>query len=108
MSPTHSRFKNLSQVAKVFAADTPLRGLTHIGPTIAERLATIGVSTVGDLQRVGVAQAFQKVRAAHPDVTIPVCYYLYSLEGTLRGTHGNALPEASKSRLRAAAGLTNT
>lgn len=35
-----------------------LKGLKNIGPTIAARLGEVGISTVGDLRRVGVVKAF--------------------------------------------------
>ena len=80
-------------------ADTPLRGLTNIGPTIADRLAQVGVVTVGDLRAVGVAETHRRLVAAHAGKTIPVCYYLYSLQGALDGVHWNDLPAATKQRL---------
>jgi DNA transformation protein len=80
--------------------DCPLKGLTNIGPTIADRLSGVGISTVGDLRRVGVVQAYQMVRANNPEKHIPVCYYLYSLEGALQGVHWNALPKQIKQKLK--------
>jgi DNA transformation protein and related proteins len=56
--------------------DRPLKGLTNIGPTIAARFSEVGISTVGDLRRIGVVKAFQMVRDNNPDKHIPVCYYL--------------------------------
>jgi DNA transformation protein len=81
------------------APKTKLRGLTNIGPTIADRLEQIGIVTVGDLRAVGVAEAYRRVVAAHAGKTLPVCYYLYSLRGALEGVHWNDLPEATKKRL---------
>ncbi len=78
--------------------DHPLKGLTNIGPTIAARLNEVGVSTVGDLRRVGVVEAFQMVRANNADKHIPVCYYLYSLQGALQGVHWDALSEQTDVR----------
>ncbi|MDR2172912.1 MAG: TfoX/Sxy family protein [Burkholderiales bacterium] len=85
--------------------DCPLKGLANIGTTIADRFSEVGISTVGDLRRVGVVQAYQMVRSNNPDKHIPVCYYLYSLEGALRGVHWNALPEQTKLKLKVEAGL---
>lgn len=82
---------------------TPLRGLTHIGPTIAERLETIGVRTVGDLERLGPAKVFRRLQQADADQTIPVCYYLYALQGALESKHWNRIGAASKRRLLAEA-----
>lgn len=83
---------------------TPLRGLTNIGPTIADRLEAVGVRTVGDLQRIGPARAFRRLQQAYAERTIPVCYYLYSLQGALEGKHWNDIGQASKQRLLAEAG----
>ena len=40
-------------------------------------------STLADLAETTSVKAFIKIREQHPDKTIPVCYYLYSLEGAL-------------------------
>jgi DNA transformation protein len=81
-------------------ANTPLNGLTNIGPTIAARLEAVGIKTVGDLRRVGgPSGAFKLVKANNPGKTIPVCYYLYSLQGALDGIHWDALPKKIKQDL---------
>lgn len=84
---------------------TPLLGLTNIGPTIARRLSEININTVGDLQSIGPAEAYNRLRAHNPDTTLSVCYYLYSLQGALDGMHWDALPAAVKKRLRAEANV---
>jgi DNA transformation protein len=80
---------------------TKLRGLVNIGPTIADRLEQVGVKTVADLRRVTPAGAYKLVRTNNPGKTTPVCYYLYSLQGTLDGVHWNDLPKAVKDGLLA-------
>lgn len=87
---------------------TLLRGLANIGPTIAERLAEVGVCTVGDLRGLGPAEAFRRVTANNPARTIPVCYYLYALEGALQGIHWNDIPLETKRRLLREAGLAES
>lgn len=84
---------------------TVLRGLRNIGPTIADRLDTIGLNTVGDLKRIGPAKAFKLIKGAYPQVTIPVCYYLYSLQGALEGKHWNAFTGNTKIQLLREAGV---
>jgi DNA transformation protein len=81
---------------------TPLKGLKNLGPTIVERLHEIEIYTKEDLQRVGAAAAYVHICARSPGKTIPVCYYLYSLEGALRGTHRNDVPAQVKQKLLAA------
>jgi len=41
-----------------------------------------------------------KIRWNHPEKTIPVCYYLYSLEGALLDLHWNNLPAELKAELK--------
>lgn len=84
---------------------TTLRGLKNIGPTIADRLESVGLKTLGDLKEIGPAKAFNLVKTAYPDITIPVCYYLYSLQGALVGKHWSDLPSATKERLLNEAGV---
>ena len=84
---------------------TLLRGLKIIGPTIADRLESVGLKTPGDLNRIGPAKAFNLVKNTYSDITIPVCYYLYSLQGALIGKHWNELPLATKERLLDEAGV---
>jgi DNA transformation protein len=83
----------------MLGSETPLRGLKNIGPTIAARLEAVGIRTVGELRRVGSAAAYHLIKANSPGQTIPVCYYLYSLQGALDGIHWNDLPEKKKRRL---------
>ena len=75
--------------------------LRNIGPTIARRLNEIGVHTRADLRRIGPVRAYQRIREKHPNRTIPVCYYLYSLEGALTDTRWDELPQAVKDDLYA-------
>ena len=84
---------------------TKLRGLKNIGPTIADRLESVGLDTLGDLKKIGPAKAFNLVKNTYSDMTIPVCYYLYSLQGALVDKHWNDLPSATKERLLDEAGV---
>ena len=65
----------------------PIEQLKNIGPTIARRLRDVGIRTSGDLRTVGPVTAYRRICAKYPSKTIPVCYYLYSLEGALRNQH---------------------
>ena len=85
-----------------------LRGLKNIGPTIADRLESVGLKTVGDLNKIGPAKAFHRVKSAYPDIAIPICYYLYSLQGALVGKHWNDLSSATKKRLLDEAGIESS
>ena len=77
----------------------PVEALRNIGATIARRLNEIGIRTKGDLREVSSVVAYRRIAAQNPGKTIPVCYYLYSLEGALRNRHWDALDESLKQRL---------
>lgn len=82
----------------------PTQGLTklrNIGKKIAERLIAVGVCSESDLRRIGSVEAYRLIRAKFPQETIPVCYYLYSLEGALLGKHWDEIGEKKKQKLRA-------
>lgn len=72
--------------------------LKNIGPTIEQRLNEIGIRTRRDLERLGPAEAYKRIRAKTMSTT-PKCYYLYSLQGALMGVHWDELPEAMKDQL---------
>lgn len=72
----------------------------NIGATIEKRLNEIGVFSLADLAEMTSVEAFKRIRDNYPDKTIPVCYYLYSLEGALLDIHWSALPSELKEELR--------
>ena len=76
-----------------------LSHLKNIGPTIEKRLNEIGVHTRADLQRLGPAKAYQWICRSYPNQTIPVCYYLYSLQGALTDVHWDKVPKQAKEQL---------
>lgn len=77
-----------------------LARLRNIGPTIEKRLNEIGIYTRADLEHVGPAKACQWIRRHYPDRTIPVCYYLYALQGALMDLHWDDLPNKIKEQLK--------
>jgi len=77
--------------------------LRNIGPTIRKRLNEVGVHTAADLARVGPVKVYERICANYPNQTIPVCYYLYSLQGALMDLHWDDIPNAIKDDLYAAA-----
>ncbi len=77
-----------------------LSELKNIGNTVEKRLNEIGVYTKAELEQVGPAEAYKEMKANHPDKTLPVCYYLYSLEGAITGVHWDDVPEETKKLLQ--------
>jgi DNA transformation protein len=76
-----------------------LAELRNIGPTIEHRLHEIGVHTRADLKKVGPVNAYLRICANYRYQTLPVCYYLYSLQGALMDLHWDDLPERLKKDL---------
>lgn len=81
-------------------AHIPVEQLKNIGPTIAKRLHAVGVHVREDLLALGPVATYQRIRAKYSGQTVPVCYYLYSLEGALIDKHWNALGNEVKLRLK--------
>ena len=74
--------------------------LTNIGPKIAKRLRQIGIRTRSDLKQAGSVATYLHLCASFSEKRLPVCYYLYSLEGALRDQHWDAIPDRVKQELR--------
>lgn len=84
-------------------ADPAIRKLKNIGATVAQRLHEVGIRTRCDLERLGAVSAYCEIKRRHPEARIPLCYYLYSLEGALRDEHWDDIGEDVKKGLRDAA-----
>ncbi len=78
--------------------------LANLGPTICRRLAEVGIKDRRTLARVGPVGAYVSMVHAAGRL-LPVCYYLYSLEGALRGEDWRCLSEHDKERLRSEVGV---
>ena len=76
-----------------------LSSLKNIGPTIQKRLHEIGINSKSDLKRIGPVLAYQKIQGKNPGKTIPVCYYLYSLQGALEDKHWDKISQTKKKKL---------
>ena len=77
--------------------------LKNIGATVAARLNAVGIRTRGDLERVGAVSAYCEMKQRFPQTRLPICYYLYSLEGALRDQHWDSLGVDIKHSLKAKA-----
>ena len=84
-----------------FKITSDLRQAKNIGADIKKCLNEIGVFTLADLEKMTSVEAFKKICGNYPDKTVPVCYYLYSLEGALLNLHWNDTPSELKEELKA-------
>jgi DNA transformation protein len=87
------------------SSDRRLTALRNIGPKIASRLQAAGIRSEADLRAVGPVEAHRRIRAMHPDETLPVCYYLYAFEGALTDAHWDAIGKRRKRELKEQVGL---
>ena len=76
-----------------------LSSLKNIGATVEKRLNDIGVFSENDLKKMGAVKAYQKIKQKNPSKTIPVCYYLYSLQGALENRHWDDISQNTKNQL---------
>lgn len=81
-----------------------LESLKNLGPTSAERLQAVGISTPAQLEQAGPVQAYKRVKEAYPTDTSLIL--LYALQGAIWGIHWNEVPTEVKAQLRAEAGET--
>lgn len=86
--------------------DQSLTDLKNIGETVAKKLTDIGVHNAEDLRQLGAAVAYRKLSDKNSQQHLPVCYYLYSLEGALQNKHWDDFSEQEKTQLRLTAGLS--
>ncbi len=84
-------------------AQNRLESLPNIGTTLAERLRSVGVSTVKQLEELGAVEAYKRIQNQIPE-KLPVCYNLYSLEGALQNIDWRKLSEKQKNKLLLEAG----
>ena len=73
--------------------------MKNIGSTIQKRLQEVGINSKKDLRHVGPVLAYQKIQSKNPEKTIPVCYYLYSLQGALENKHWDDISQNKKKKL---------
>lgn len=85
----------------------PLTELKNIGKTLAAKLNAIEVYNETDLKNIGAAKAYRYLLANAPDQRLPVCYYLYSLQGAIDNKNWRNLSDSQKLTLKYQAGLSD-
>lgn len=72
--------------------------MKNLGPKSSEWLAAVGIHTLDDVARLGVVEAYKRVRAAYPEkVTLNL---LWGLQAALLDLPWNELPPDIKEALR--------
>ena len=75
-----------------------LTSMMNIGKEMARKLDSVGIGSAEELVRLGAKQAFLKVKERYPNVCL---VHLYALEGAVRNTEFNSIPEDRKKELKA-------
>ena len=72
--------------------------MKNMGPKSSEWLASVGIHTLDDVAKLGVVEAYKRVKAVYPDrVTLSL---LWGLQAALLGLPWNELPQDIKEELR--------
>ena len=75
-----------------------LSKLPNIGPTLAEKLNQVGVTTFADLAEMGSIEAV--IRIGQKDKS--ACYnMLYAIEGAIQGVRWHGIPKDERAQLKA-------
>lgn len=75
-----------------------LSSMKNIGKELERKLTAVGVDSPDALLELGSKQAFFKLKEVYPQVCL---VHLYALEGAVRDTQFNNLPEETKQDLKA-------
>lgn len=71
--------------------------MKNLGPISGGWLKTIGIETRADLEKMGIDAAFEGLVLQGFNVN---ALMLYAMEGALRDTHWNEIPQKRKAELR--------
>jgi DNA transformation protein len=81
---------------------TRIRDLLNLGPVMESRLEAVGVTTAEQLARMGVVEAYRRLKAAHgPAITVSA---LYAMDAAIQGLDLKDLSPDRREELRLAAG----
>lgn len=83
-------------------SDQAVLAVRNLGPKMAEWLGAIGISSRADLEEIGAVEAWIRLRASRPGVSLIA---LYAMQAGLMDIDWRELPDAFKAALREQAGL---
>jgi DNA transformation protein and related proteins len=83
--------------------ETPVNRLKNLGPKSRVWLEAIGITSLEQIEQVGVVEVYLRLKAQFPQqVSLNM---LYALQAALLNIHWNALPPEMKTELRAQVNL---
>ena len=80
----------------IVCRDDPIRALPNLGPASERMLARAGITTAGELRRIGAVEAYVRAEEAGER---PSLNLLYALEGALRARHWTRVSRTERVRL---------
>jgi DNA transformation protein len=78
-------------------ADLPIESLRNLGPKSGQWLREAGITTIGELKRLGPAFAFRLVKQHQPKASLNL---LWAMAAGLKGKDWRSLTAKEKDRLR--------
>lgn len=82
---------------------TRIRDLFNLGPVMENRLAEVDITTAEQLARIGVVEAYGRLKFAFGQAVS--LNALYAMDAALQGLDMKDLPEERRRELREAAGV---
>ncbi|MCX6099436.1 MAG: TfoX/Sxy family DNA transformation protein [Candidatus Bipolaricaulota bacterium] len=79
-------------------ADETLESLPNVGAEVARRLREVGITSPGELRRLGSVEATARLANVRPE-DAPCRSMLSGLEGAIRGVRWHAIPKEERERL---------
>ena len=79
-------------------ADEALESLSNVGAEVARRLREAGITSPGELRRLGSVEAAARLANVRPE-DAPCRSMLSGLEGAIRGVRWHAIPKEERERL---------
>ena len=74
-----------------------LTSMRNIGAEMSRKLNAVGINSAEQLIRLGVKEAFFKLKVIFPQVCL---VHLYTLEGAIQNIEYNLLPDSRKKELK--------
>ena len=76
--------------------NSPITSLLNLGPKSAEWIEATGITSVGELRKLGAVETYWRVKKVGFNVSLNL---LYALEGAITNTHWSKLSHDQRSRL---------
>jgi DNA transformation protein and related proteins len=101
LAELEARFADVGYSTDAGGLSEPVDNLRHLGPAAADWLREVGIRTVADLERLGPAAAYRRVKQQHPEARRAL---LWTLAAALSGRDPETLTAPERQKLLGEAG----